>query len=218
MTSCGCLRIRSLSASFGVRSAIGNWQGLFRIRIEFQISSRKSSPELGSDYGTKPSRSFHEETFHPHCPGNRAHPERIPQRVCQRVHQHASPRLVHNADHKLDLLRWRSRRASGRRRSRICSGIGQHPSECLIGGVDQGRILLRRGSGRASRRGRSGLCAHQHASQRFIGSVDPAGILLRRGSGRASRWRRSGLCSGTDNCDHPALSLVGRLPLRGDGQ
>ncbi len=141
MTLTGCLCSDPPGASFEGGNDLGSGQGLFRIRIEFQISSRKSSPELGSDYGTKPSRSFHEETVHPHCPGNRAHPERIPQRVCQRVHQHASPRLVRNTDRKPGLL-WR--------RSGRGSRSGLRTVDCS---ADQAVILLRRRSGRGLRPG-----------------------------------------------------------------
>ena len=194
MTLPGCLCSDPPGASFEVGNDLGNGQGLFRIRIEFQIPSRKSSPELGSDYGTKPSRSFHEETVYPHCPGNRAHLERIPQRVCQRVHQHASPRLVRNTDRKLGLLRRRSGWASGNGRRSLCSGLGQHASQ--YGNVDRGLILLWRRSGWASGNGRRSLCSGlgQHASQ--YGNVDRGLILLWRRSGRASGNGRRSLCSG----------------------
>jgi hypothetical protein len=152
MTSRSCLHIHPLSVSIGMLNQIGNRQDVFRIRIGFQFLIRESSPELGSDYGTKPSRSFHEETVHPHCPGNRAHSERIPQRVCQRVHQHASPRLVRNADLKPCLLWRRSRWTSGR--TGLCAGIGQHDSHC---GIDPAGLLLWWRSRWTS--GRTGLCS-----------------------------------------------------------
>ncbi len=197
MTSRSCLHNHPLSVSTGMLNKIGNEQGLFRIRIEFQIPSRKSSPELGSDYGTKPSRSFHEETVHPRHPGNRAHPERIPQRVCQRIHQHASPCLVRNADPNPGLLRRRSRRTSRIGRPGLCSGLSQHDSQC---GIDSVRGLLRRRSRWTSRIGRPGLCSglSQHDSQC---GIDSAGLLLRRRSRRASRIGRSGLCSGLSQHD-----------------
>jgi hypothetical protein len=174
MTSHECLRINLLLASLGVRSHIGNRQDLFRICIGFQILSRKSSPELGSDYGTKPSRSFHEETVHPHCPGNCAHSERVPQRVSQRVHQHVSQRLIRNTDRKPGLLRRRSGRTG---RSGLCSGIRQYASQCRNGSDDNTRNLLRRRSGRT---GRSGLCSgiRQHASQCRNGSIDQTRLEL----------------------------------------
>ncbi len=194
MTSRTCLHIHPLSVSTGMLNKIGNEQGLFRIRIEFQIPSRKSSPELGSDYGTKPSRSFHEETFHPHCPGNRADPERVSQRVCQRIHQHASPRLVRNADPNPGLLRRGSRWTSRIGRSGLCSGLGQHTALRSVCGDDL--VLLRRGSRWTSRIGRSGLCSGlgPRASLRSVCSDDL--VLLRRGSRWTSRIGRSGLCSG----------------------
>jgi hypothetical protein len=180
MTSRVCLRSNPLIASFEVHNDIGNRHRLFWIRNGFPILSRESSPELGSDYGTKPSRSFHEETVPPYYPGNLAHPERIPHRVCQRgcqrVHQHASPRLVRNADRKPGLLRRRSRRTSGRSVLRSC--IRRHASQCLIGSVDRACLLLWRRSRRAS--GRSVLLSSV--------STDcnrPALILV----GRLSLWR-----------------------------
>jgi hypothetical protein len=227
MTSRVCLRSNPLIASFGVHNDIGNRQDLFRIRIGFSILFRESSPELGSDYGTKPSRSFHEETVPPYCPGNLAHPERVPQRV----HQHASPPLVRNADRKPGLLRRGSRRASGNGRPSLCTGIGQHASNRLNGNVDQFRILLRRRSRWLLR-----LCSGigRHAAHFLDSNVDQFRILLRRRSRGLLR-----LCSGIgrhaahcldrnfvqtptlgirSNGGLRALILIGRLPVRRDGQ
>jgi hypothetical protein len=180
MTSRVCLRSNPLIASFEVHNDIGNRQDLFRIRIGFSILIRESSPELGSDYGTKPSRSFHEETVPPHYPGNRAHPERIPQRVCQRVHQYNSPRLVHNHDRKPCLLRRRSGRAWWTGLLRLRSGVGRHASHCRCGNVDQVGILLRRRSGRSGWTGllrlRSGV--DRHASQCRNFSIDQTRLEL----------------------------------------
>jgi len=189
MTPRNCLRIDRRAPSLTMGCRIRNMDGMFRMRINFQILSGKSSTQLGSDYGTKPRRSFHEETVYPHCPGNRAHPERIPQRVCQRVHQHASPRLVRNPDRKPILLRRRSRRAwwTGRLRSGIC----RRASHCLNSNVDQFRILLRRRSGRAWWTGRLRSGIRQHTSQCRNGSIDQTRL---------------------------ELNQVGRLSVRRDGQ
>ena len=225
MTSRNSLRSNRRAPSLRAGYHVQNMDGMFRMRINFQILSGKSSTQLGSDYGTKPRRSFHEETVYPHCPGNRAHPERIPQRVCQRVHQHASPRLVRNPDRKPILLRRRSRRAwwTGRLRSGIC----RRASHCLNSNVDRFRILLRRRSRRAwwTGRLRSGIC--RRASHCLNSNVDQFRILLRRRSGRAW-WTgrlRSGIRQHTSQCrngsiDQTRLELnqVGRLSVRRDGQ
>ena len=155
MTPRDCLRITPLTASLGVRNPIGGREDLFRIRNSFQILVHESQPELGSDYGNKPRRSFHEETVCPHCSGNRADPERVHRHVRQHVHQHASPSLVRNADRKASLLRRRSGwRASG---SVLRSSVGQHASQRLICNVDHACSLLRRQSGARDSGRRPGL-------------------------------------------------------------
>jgi hypothetical protein len=218
MTPRDCLRITPLIASLGVRNPIGGWEDLFRIRNSFQILVHESQPELGSDYGNKPRRSFHEETVCSHCFGNRADPERVHRHVRQHVHQHASPSLSRNADRQASLLRRRSgARASGR--TGLRSSIGQHASQCFICDVDQTRSLLWRRSGaRAS--GRTGLRSSigQHASQCLICDVDQTRSLLWRRSGARASGRTGLRSSKSSNCNRRALRLVGRLPVRRGGQ
>jgi hypothetical protein len=95
-------------------------------------------------------------------------------------------------------LRRRSRRASGLLRHR--SGVHQCASHSRCGVVDQGRYLLRRRSRWAS--GLLRLCSgvHPYASDCIDGLVDRTRV------------------AGRSNGSLRALSLVGRLPARGDGQ
>jgi hypothetical protein len=108
--------LSNLTGPFSVRSKIDKKEDLFWIRNRFQILVRKSVPDLGSEYGNKPYRSFREQTIPSSCPRNRAQH--------QRVRQYASQRPLHSSgDCTLLLLRGRpGRRVVSLRSQTNCDG------------------------------------------------------------------------------------------------
>jgi hypothetical protein len=163
--------LSNLTGSSGVRSHIDKKEDMFWIRNRFQILVQKSAPDLGSEYGNQPYRSFREQSLPPSCPRNRAQH----QHVCQHARQDATQRLIYSGtDCTVLLLRGRPRR----RVVSLCT-VQDASQRLIYSGTDCTILLLR---GRPRRRVVS-LCSRTNRRSNRS-SLMPVGCLSNRRGGQ----------------------------------